>query len=403
MNKRNKVINLILILILIIVCWVSEGNYIYPVINMNMLFKQCSIAVLLLMSIILLAKERFKIKFDIIALLLLFRAFYYAIIVLTSQYYNYMFQFFSFIYAFLGYLFISSLEVKKTSTLLISKLIIIFSGIQVILCVINSLAHGIPMYLVKSTIKTPLGNNNYLTCYWLLLIPYIYMNEKSEIKKNIYLVFVGILILLARSNSGFITYLLFIILTFLSKYEKKTKKVIICIVAFLSIFMVVNNFGGYFDRILTTVNRLTSGKSGEVTKALNGREELFETDVKLIKQKPLFGWGFKYREYTPSNFISHNWIYESLLTGGIIGLCLQLLCIIAIINYARKTKTKIRYALYVTLLLILIQGLVEPSLGTSGFDLLFWIIIGNYINEIKAELNKNQLTTTEIKETLYEQ
>lgn len=64
---------------------------------------------------------------------------------------------------------------------------------------------------------------------------------------------------------------------------------------------------------------------------------------------------------------------------------------IAYISIIRTAQSKIqnttnRQLVYITLSMVLVQGLVEPSFGAMYFELFFWFVMGVLLQEDNEEI-----------------
>ena len=119
--------------------------------------------------------------------------------------------------------------------------------------------------------------------------------------------------------------------------------------------------------------------NSNIDRALNGRDRVYQESINLILKKPIFGNGFAYRNEITENLMTHNWILEATVTGGLIGLILFVVPVFIYIFkniHNWKKLSCFQTAAFFAVICVLLQGLVEPSLGSIKFDLLFWLLIG---------------------------
>lgn len=390
-KERCSKTNVILVILVLLLTMCGTGSaYAFPVVNLNAVKIGVSLLIILL-TLLIVNKKINHIKYDTIASVLFFRVIYYTIIVALHKDTNYLSLYLATVLGFVAYIVAININISQKQVLKISEMIVIISGIQTALTVIESLSMGIPMYMIKSQIVTPIGASNMLAVIWVFMFPLIYKLEQSKIKKNFFFIFIFVLILLSKSNTGTVMFIIESIMLLLSeKKYKLTRIIFVSVITYLIMLFISNNTIGYFDRISKSLKNIFSGSSNRIEQTLNGRAELYKTAITLIKARPIFGYSFSYRYFMPDNMMAHNWIFESLLSGGIVGFILQVISyffvFFKIINDSKRTVFE--EVLIMSIIITLIQGLFEPSLGGMVFDLLFWLFIGAGISQMQKNIEK---------------
>lgn len=392
-KKMYSNINIILgAMVFILTICGTGNNYAYPVIKLNVLEIGYSLLILLILLLIV-NKKKNSIKYDSIACILFFRVIYYTIIVVSYQDNDYLALYLAVILGFIAYITAININITQKHILKISEAIIIISGLQTSLAVIQALSKGIPMYMVKSQIVTPIGASNMLAVIWNFMFPIIYKLEQSKIKKNFFFILIVALILLSRSNTGIIMLIIGILIVLFSEKNYKWIK-ILCVAfgAYLVVLFVSHNTTGYFDRVNSSFENIFFGNSKDIEQTFNGRIEIYQIALTLIQEKPIFGYSFLYRNLMPENMMAHNWILESLLSGGTIGLFFQIISYFLVFSKLIKgsKERNLNTTLLIAIIITLVQGLFEPSLGGMIFDLLFWLFIGTGINETQKNIKKEK-------------
>ncbi|WEM66152.1 O-antigen ligase family protein [Streptococcus parauberis] len=145
---------------------------------------------------------------------------------------------------------------------------------------------------------------------------------------------------------------------------------------------------GYLSRFSSTLQSLITDQSTNQTKAMNGRIEVFHSALYHIKNHFFIGNGFGYRERMPSYLMTHNWLLEYLITGGIISFLLKIfIFILQFLKLVTVKNNALKQGLIISFVFVLIQGLVEPSFGSPLFELIFALIIGFGTNTLYEEKN----------------
>lgn len=388
-NKTNIIIriSLIIIVLLMTICG-PEKEYKFPVIKMSILSIGLGLALLLLFIFTYRGKIRY-LQYDIISCVLFARVVYYFFLVLKNENTEYLSHYMAIILSFIAYIVAINTDITLENILFVFELIVLISGLQTILAISIALLNGIPMYMLKSQIVTPIGASNMLAVIWIFFLPFIYKLEHSKIKKNFFFFFIIVLTLLSRSNTGIIMLTLEILVLLFSEKKYKLFKILgVGIIAYVAIVFIVNNANGYFNRISNSLQNIVSGNENNIEETFNGRMELYKIAIILIKEKPIIGYSFNYRNLMPGNMMAHNWIFEALLSGGLISLILSITSYVLSIKmiFMKSKDSLLRKSLIIGISITLIQGLFEPSFGGMFFELLFWLTIGAAIRSICKDI-----------------
>lgn len=270
----------------------------------------------------------------------------------------------------------NSIENKKKNLKLI-KVVIFIISIQTIVSAIEVYKSGININYAKNFIRIPLAPSNTITCYLLLLIPFIYFIDKGKSRIAILLLEL-IAILLTRSMSGILTLFLFGILAYLAdKSSKKTLKFLIAMLLFGIIIIIIMKLDpSFFQRYVNRLQLLFSSDSMSRADSLNGRADIYSQAFNLIKWNFPFGLGVSYSIWLGGQ-LAHNWILESLLQEGFLNLLLVIVIFSLLFRRISVNKNSWSKAGVISLMLVLFQALIEPSITAFPFDLFMWLFLGN--------------------------
>ncbi|UWM91924.1 O-antigen ligase family protein [Streptococcus parauberis] len=377
-NHHNKVLIFSLLLIIFIINFTGLDIKFIPVLQMSNFNKYISILLIIVFSIFLSIFQDNKLKFDQISIILFCQLLYYFCVLLFSSSTDYSLLFFSYTFSFFAYIWINNNKISKDHLLIFSRVFLSILIISIIITVYNLSKLQIPLFLFKSQIILPIGSSNAITTYTFLLLPIVYYLDKNTLRKSIFLFGTFILVLLSRSNSGIIVMGTMIFYMLIKNSKNKWLNILFSAVCLLLILFLTSQFlPGYFERFSNVINTITGNSSiSNNIDALNGRAQVYSIARSLISKDFLFGIGFVYRSYMPSLLMTHNWILESLITGGIFALMIRIILLCQILFENMKFRdVQIQNCISVIIIFSLIQGLVEPSFGGPVFELVFWLIM----------------------------
>ncbi len=388
-KNANKLTILSLLLILILLTMCSYLSFRYPILKMSAAQNGIILLAAIAFNSIINRDHLLRPYFlyvDGITILLLFRVGYYMFLTLSIGIYEHMSNMLAVFLSFFVYVWVTNKEIPTKLLVRWSETLVVVIGIQTIIAVFDGLQRGLPLHMLKSHIVTPIGASNTIATFLALLMPFIYKLEDSTFLKNISTFFIIALIILTRSNSGIITvFFLISILLLLEKKYRIFKALLFIAACFVIIYFISKYSEEYLLRMVNTFQMLFSKEQQNYNVALNGRVQIFSKVLWLFLENPWFGYGFSYRQYT-NDLMSHNWILESLVTGGIISLLTQTAIYIIVFYkiFSNKLLDKAcKEAIILSVIVALFQGMMEPSIGTINFDIIFWLLIGHGIYTCK--------------------
>lgn len=285
-----------------------------------------------------------------------------------------------FIYFYLG----TNLEKKQIIVLL--KYITIVSAIISIITGFSTPNFSIIHDNLFKYIFYNLNHLGYYLSLTSLIGMYLYIYENSK-KRYIYLFLYIINIICLISNNTFGSYLgVFLILIFstivLVIRKEKKERIIIPIIIFIISSLLITNKGKII--VLENFKDLTHdthliAKSYEINKNFESDEikhagnrlELWTTGIKLLKEKPLLGYGLENIaiEYYKTNLQEdrpHNCILEIGLNMGIIGIIIYIYyLIIETINTIKSIKKS--NIIHIGIYMITISYFISSLFGNSTF------------------------------------
>lgn len=249
---------------------------------------------------------------------------------------------------------------------------------------------GIKLAYIKNFIRIPIAPSNTITCYIILLIPFIYFLDKSKFKW-FYLSLSIISILLTRSMSGIlILIIMFIFILLKSKKNRIIKIISFSIIFLFSIIFIQYFIPDFFARYIEKFNELFNQTASVNNYSMNGRSAIYNLAIHLIKNSFPWGYGVSYSIFL-NNQLAHNWILEALLQEGLLNLLITISIFITIlIKIPKFNKNPLFLSTVTSVIFVLTQALVEPSITAFPFDFVFFSVVFialgiNYRNEFQNE------------------
>jgi len=261
----------------------------------------------------------------------------------------------------------------------VSIVIIVFYTVSVALTVLSM---GMADYLVKGNIIIPIGESNYIASFLNMFLVIVLGLEYVKARKIIFVLLIAIGITFTRSDVGILLFGSILIFEYGIKLlrNKSIKEIAKSIVVIVAIVLVIikafDIFSNYFWRYIAVLNALFRGGAAGIEEASNGRIAIYKESFRMFTESPILGYGLNYSENLEA--LSHNLIFDILLKGGLINF-LIFICYMSIIltrlykyrNQSIEVKT-----IWKMLIVVLLNAMVEPTLGSFNFNFFFWIFCG---------------------------
>lgn len=383
----------ILILILVLTVFTSINEFPYPVISISPIYRGLLISAILIIGIVFTSNNRSSLlNFDLIEVLLLLRIIYYGVIVFFYSSSDYLLNYLAVVICFLAYSWSTNASIEKRFFISWIEFFIIILELQTIIAAIQAHSSGVELYLIKTNIVTPIGASNFITTFIVMMFPFVYKWETNKLIKNIILILSLVFMFMSRSNSGLIAFAIMLIVIMAIEKRYRILKVAGALsLSSIIVYIIDSKYTGYLSRFINTIRPILTGDIFGDFSATNGRYELYGNLIHLIRERPIFGYGFNYRSLIINELSAHNWILESLVTGGVISLAIYFFCFFYYIESlckSEKMESHDKQAFLLSLVFVLLQGLIETSLGSLVFDVVFWIILGQGIRYSKIAYSK---------------
>lgn len=219
---------------------------------------------------------------------------------------------------------------------------------------------------------------NLVSMFYFLVFPFAY-DYVVQNKNRVFIMIFSLLSFVPVYLSGsriskllLIVLLYFILINFLSNSKKKWRILII-----LSIFIIIFVLLIYGTQIGAKINQLLNSRAGSTTTRL----KIYLESINItLKQSPIIGCGIK--DYIGDYPLgSHSTYIGFFYKTGFLGL---LFAMIGIFGFFKKIiKSNLDYMYKVCFILFLIMCCVEDIDGANWLGILFFIIMGFYIQKIE--------------------
>ena len=237
-----------------------------------------------------------------------------------------------------------------------------------LLCHKHMMAHAHNVFALSG----PFNHNNglavYLSCMLIVILSWVFSEEKKMIKTVVSIVFfLGVFVLAhAYSRGGWFAFVWAIIL----------------LACFLKKFWFLG-----FSMLITSALSLKFILFKSLTFQDSGRFELWDVCFKMIKQHPLLGAGIgtfmaQFKEYCSTRGISyaHNCFLQLWAEAGLIGIAIFVFFIFitlkgAILSY-KVRQNHILLILFCAIVSYLCSSFFDTSLFSSQLAFLFWALMG---------------------------
>lgn len=340
--------------------------------------------IIIIIAISIIVYNKFKIKVDIISILLFIRIIFSIIPLLYKEAPSFMGNFMIQIIDLLSYFIAINYIDTQKRFIKILKIATFIIAIQVIVTAIFNISI-VPYENIsyKSFMLVPFGGSNFISVIILPILSaeIICMDyKKNSMKNSIYILVLTIAIFLTKSRTGIIL-LSGVYIVSLTKIFIKGGKTVKCIATLISgtIFIVVlicisNNAIVDLKNIFSGFSSVVES-GGILNKISSGRIDLFKEYINQFIYSPIWGNGCIY-ELGISR--SHNLIIDILYQSGIIGM---LTLLVTIYYYEIKTKkyrydTNIKY-MRIIILIFFINSMIEISILNSVIiDYIVFSILG---------------------------
>jgi hypothetical protein len=264
----------------------------------------------------------------------------------------------------------------KGDTKIFSQIYIVFALIISIQTLITSLYIPFPLfdYNYKFEMVIPLASSNVIAIYILPGILLINKTFKGNFFK-LFLLMILILGLIFTSSRGAIFVLVSFLLVkfFLNRFKKNSLYFLIFVFIFLLIFLILVSISAFlfnysiiFDSLLEIFSFIDSFSTGRV--------DLFFSEIERGLLRPFFGTGLFYFDNAIAG--SHNFIIDSFVQTGLLGLIIFMLPIFNVIKSIIRLKNIPLFGFDDFIFLITFFSLIEVSFMFYISDALFWFFAG---------------------------
>ena len=315
-SVRSLGTSFILYGLLVVELFCSPEPLLIPSIQLGVVLRGIIFSFLLFVGVVFIRSDlprRFSVfNIDMLVVFLGLQVCYYCLLGMVYGQTEHFIRQLSMLAAFCAYLWTINCDVSPKFLLRWTELFILIIGLEIFWVVGKTFQMGIPLYMLKAFIHIPLGRSNYIATFVIILLPLIYKLEPRKLWRNFFLLLTGGIILLSRSNSGFIAFGVETFLLLLTDKKDYFIRFILLLAGIIGItYLIKYNQNDYLTRLTSSLEKMRSLDSYELGQVSNNRLYLWEQAFNLWLGNPIFGIG-----YTRDYFMAHNWILERLLSGG---------------------------------------------------------------------------------------
>jgi O-antigen ligase len=255
---------------------------------------------------------------------------------------------------------------------------------------------------IKDAVVTPMGPNNYVACYLMMLLPLgavLFYRCSYGYKKFVYGIglFLGLAgFFVTFSRAAFVSLLLAVLLSIHFIYRsgfrlKHSAIVLVFLGTTLGLFSQQVAFAYEF-----VVDKISIGDEA--------RMDLWRKAINTFEENPIFGVGpgqfVNYTHETGNDngrLGAHNTYLQALAEGGILGSIPVFLLIFVIVRrsyiLARCAYEPIRVAVWIGLLATIIHNSFDSIFWTQHFQALFWLLTAISVFGFSASAGKEVTAT----------
>ncbi|WBL14824.1 O-antigen polymerase [Sutcliffiella sp. NC1] len=160
------------------------------------------------------------------------------------------------------------------------------------------------------------------------------------------------------------------------------------IIEFITNYLADKGYSSY------SINSMLYYLNGTIDNLSSGRDVLWNSAIELIKESPIFGYGVGYFE-SVNNLYVHNFIFEILLSYGLLGLIFYLLLLVRAVYNITKSEG------YKKLFGLLLLCTAFPKLFTSIYIFIepaFWMLLSLGLNTSLKKSKKGLIKEGEVHE-----
>ncbi|MBR4559708.1 MAG: O-antigen ligase family protein [Fibrobacter sp.] len=235
------------------------------------------------------------------------------------------------------------------------------------------------VYYYKNDLVLPIGASNALASKVIPFFSFIFILEKSMVKRLLFFAVAFFVVSLTKSRSG----ILDIILIMLLMLSWKGSFSISGFFKFLVVMALIGCVSVYFLYYTQIGNFIFSDSDSTVFQ----RAKLIQSGIDLFWNHPLFGNGLYYNDLAKN---PHNWVLDVVMRSGLFGLGIAIIIVSSIVFEVKKyMRDDVIRGCFVAVLCMLWQGLSEIILFSVVHDFIMWFFIGTMLsraNHLKGKI-----------------
>ncbi len=285
---------------------------------------------------------------------------------------------------YLGFLYLGLKLDNRTITKSIKQITIVSTILSILMIFktdISNILFNIPTtsyYFIQGTFDH-FNHAGYYLLIATICSVFAYMNAKTSKEKIVFATSHSILIytmILNDTFGVFVSYIvfLFLITIYLIIKKKQAKELLIIFLSFV-VMSCITNRNNYnivkhnVQEIISDTNTVIETKGDNIDNFGTGRGIIWKTGIKLLKEKPILGYGFEnikyeYEQYDINVDKPHNIMLELALSNGMIAAS-SFIIYVALIIIKNLRKIKESDNVLVISLLIVITYLISSLIGNQ--------------------------------------
>ena len=325
---------------------------------------------LFLLPLILELKKSIRERKMVVVLLLRFLYFPILSLIYMEDYYHFL-SYLLLISIFpIVFICISNLKIDSYSLLvLLTKISVILVAVQISTAFLYLVFSGHGLFQIKHLIAIPFGNSNTIASIIVLqTVLCLFL-----LKNRIYFIISIISLLFTISRWGFFSFIIIIGIALILKSNDKHKvrTVIIYTVLLVLIYVVLSQLLPTY--LVVYNNAISNLFNSDYANLFNGRDTVYDFYYDRIVAQPVFGYGLGIE--TPECGMAHNFLFQSLYFGGIIGSLIYYCPYIVLLKNNQKASFIDRFFFPILVLALFVNGFAENCFFTAPAEFISAIYI----------------------------
>lgn len=249
---------------------------------------------------------------------------------------------------------------------------------------------------------------NSWSAFLVMILPFLLYTFSNTFLKLLISLFVTYGIVLSQSRTSFVALIIIFLVYFILNKNKirhifTNKKVVFFILLFIATVFGLFYINKDNENVLSITNRMVNVESYNLERNGGDRVYLWKSSINMIKDNPIHGVGLQNfnQVYINDNYMNpktkepnlrspHNIFLHYLVEMGLIGTIPFMLLLFTIFNFLRvNIKNDMARAMFISLIGILCNNMVDYQLITRYYYQLFWILILISVSDVMSNTKIN--------------